>query len=158
MKTIRHLTLLFIAVAACATSLVAKPIAGPKGGRILTSEAPHVEFFIQQDRTVLVSFYDKDLKPVAPASQVVTATAEAKTGKVSLAFTAKDGALVSSAPLPEGDGYRIVVQVRDSTQAKPKNYRVEYHDEVCVECKRAEYACICDDAGDEHDHDKKKQD
>lgn len=154
MKTIRHLALLFIAVAACATSLVAKPIAGPKGGRILTSEAPHVEFFVQQDRTVLVSFYDKDLKPVASAGQVVTATAEAKTGKVNLSFSPKDGALVSGAPLPEGDGYRVVVQVRDSAQAKPKNYRIEYHAEGCGECKRAEYACICDDAGNAHDHDK----
>lgn len=153
MKNIRHLTLLIIAAVVSATVLVAKPIAGPKGGRILTSEAPHVEFFVQSDRTVLVSFYDKDLKPTAAGGQVVTATAEAKTGKLNLSFTAKDGALVSSAPLPDGDGYRIVVQVRDTAQAKPKNYRIEYHDEVCGECKRAEYACICDDAGgDKHNH------
>lgn len=153
MKNIRRLTLLFIAAVASATTLLAKPIPGPKGGRILTSEAPHVEFFVQPNRTVLVSFYDQNLKPVAAAGQVVTATAEAKTGKVGLAFTAKDGALVSSAPLPEGDGYRVVLQVRDNATAKPRNYRVEYHDEVCGECKRAEYACICDDAGgDKHDH------
>ena len=153
MKNIRHLTLLFTATVVCATALGAKPIAGPKTGRILTSEAPHVEFLVQPDRTVLVSFYNKDLKPLAPADQVVTATAEAKTGKVNLSFAAKDGALISSAPLHDGDGYRIVVQVRDSAQAKPKNYRLEFHDEVCGECKRAEYACICDDAGgDKHDH------
>ena len=152
MKNIRRLTLMLIAAVASVTALVAKPLAGPKSGRILTSEAPHVAFLVQPDRTVLVSFYDKDLKPVAPASQVVTATAEAKTGKVGLSFTAKEGALVSSAPLPEGDGYRIVVQVRDSAQAKPKNYRLEFHAEVCGECKRAEYACICDDAGGEDGH------
>ncbi len=153
MKNIRHLTLMFTAAVVCATALVAKPIAGPKSGRILTSEAPHVEFLVQPDRSVLVSFYDKDLKPLAPTGQVVTATAEAKTGKVNLSFTAKEGALLSSAPLPDGDGYRIVVQVRESAQAKPKNYRLEFHDEVCGECKRAEYACICDDAGgDKHDH------
>ena len=81
------------------------------------------------------------------------AVAEAKTGTVPLTFTEKDGILVSSAPLPEGDGYRVVVQVRETAQAKPKNYRVEFHDEVCGECKRAEYACACDDAGGEkHDH------
>ena len=78
MKNIRHLTLLFTATVVCATALGAKPIAGPKTGRILTSEAPHVEFLVQPDRTVLVSFYNKDLKPLAPADQVVTATAEAK--------------------------------------------------------------------------------
>ncbi|HEY0908251.1 MAG TPA: hypothetical protein VGD88_10790 [Opitutaceae bacterium] len=153
MKTIRNLILTSFALLATAAALAAKPISGPKGGKIVTTEAPHVEFFVEKDRTVTVSFYDKDLKPVAPAAQVVSAVAEAKTGKVNLAFAAKDGALVSSAPLPEGDGYRIVVQVRDTAQAKPRNYRVEFHDEVCGECKRAEYACVCDDAGgDKHDH------
>ena len=78
MKNIRHLTLLFTATVVCATALGAKPIAGPKTGRILTSEAPHVEFLVQPDRTVLVSFYNKDLKPLAPADQVVTATAEVR--------------------------------------------------------------------------------
>lgn len=149
MKTIRNLILTSFALLATAAAFAAKPIPGPKGGKIVTTEAPHVEFFVEKDRTVTVAFYDKDLKPVAPSGQVVSAVAEAKTGKVNLAFAAKDGALVSSAPLPEGDGYRIVVQVRDSAQGKPKNYRVEFHDEVCGECKRAEYACICEEHGEE---------
>jgi hypothetical protein len=149
MKTIRNLLLTSFALLATAAAFAARPIPGPKGGKIVTTEAPHVEFFVEKDRTVTVSFYDKDLKPVAPASQVVSAVAEAKTGKVNLAFAAKDGALVSAAPLPEGDGYRIVVQVRDSAQAKPKNYRLEFHDEACGECKRAEYACICEEHGEE---------
>lgn len=153
MKTVRNLILTSFALLATAAAFAAKPIPGPKGGKIVTSEAPHVEFVVEKDRTVTVSFYDKDLKPVAPSGQMVSAVAEAKSGKVNLAFAPKDGALVSSAPLPEGDGYRIVVQVRETAQAKPKNYRVEFHDEVCGECKLAEYACICDDAGgDKHDH------
>lgn len=153
MKTIHNLILTSFALLATAVAFAANPIPGPKGGKIVTTEAPHVEFFVEKDRSVTVSFYDKDLKAVAPSGQVVSAIAEAKTGKVNLTFAAKDGALVSSAPLPEGDGYRVVLQVRDSAQAKPKNYRVEFHDEVCGECKRAEYACVCDDAGgDKHDH------
>lgn len=153
MKTIRKIILTSFALLATAVAFAAKPIPGPKGGKIVTAEAPHVEFFVEKDRSVIVSFYDKDMKPVTPAGQVVSAVAEAKTGKVTLAFTAKDGALVSTAPLPEGDGYRVVVQVRDTAEARPKNYRVEFHEEVCGECKRAEYACVCDDAGgDKHDH------
>ena len=155
MKTIRNLILTSFALLATAVAFAAKPIPGPKGGKIVTTEAPHVEFFVEKDRTVTVSFYDKDIKPVAPSGQVVSAVAEAKTGKVNLAFAAKDGALVSAVPLPEGDGYRIVVQVRDSAQAKPKNYRLEFHDEVCGECKRAEYACVCeehDEKAGEHKH------
>ncbi len=149
MKSIRNLILTSISLLATAAVFAAKPIPGPKGGKIVTTEAPHVEFFVEKDRTVTVSFYDKDLKPVAPGVQVVSAVAEAKTGKVNISFSAKDGSLVSTSPLPEGDGYRVVLQVRDNAGAKPKNYRVEFHDEVCDECKRAEYACICEDHGEE---------
>ncbi len=157
MKNIRKLTLGIIALAASAAALLAKPIAGPKGGRVLTSEAPHAEFFVQKDRTVVVSFYDKDLKPLNVAGQVVATTAEAKTGKVKLEFTEKNGAFVSQTALPEGDDYNVVVQIKENASARPKNYRVLFHDEVCDECKRAEYACACDDAGKEHAHDEKKK-
>lgn len=151
MKKPRNLILTSFALLATAVALIAKPIPGPKGGRILTTEAPHVEFFVEKDRTVVVSFYDKALKSVPVSGQVVTATAEAKTGKVKLDFAEKDGVLVSKNSLPEGDDYTVVVQIRDSVAAKSKNYRVLFHDEVCAECKHAEYACICDDAGGAHE-------
>ncbi|MFM8334891.1 MAG: hypothetical protein ACKODK_04980 [Opitutaceae bacterium] len=157
MKTIRKLTLVSIALLASAVAFAAMPIPGPKGGRILTTEAPHVEFFVEKDRSVTVTFYDKALKPVAAAGQVVAATAEAKSGKVQLVFTEKNGAFVSKNALPEGDDYNVVVQIRVNANARPTNYRVLFHDEVCAECRRAEYACTCDEAGKEHDHDKKKK-
>lgn len=155
MNNIHKAILATIALAVSTVALVAKPIPGPKGGRILTTDAPHAEFFVEKDRSVVVSLYDKDMKPLAVSGQVVSATAEAKTGKVKLDFIEKNGALVSTAPLPEGDDYNVVVQIRDNATARPKNYRVLFHDEVCDECKRAEYACICDDAGKGHDHEKK---
>lgn len=158
MKQTHKLVLSLIAFAVSAVALIAKPIPGPKGGRILTTDAPHAEFFVEKDRTVVVSFYDKALKPMALSGQVVNATAEAKSGKVKLDFVEKNGALVSTAPLPEGDDYTVVVQIRNNANARPKNHRVTFHDEICDECKRSEYACICDDAGkeDAHDHGKKK--
>jgi hypothetical protein len=158
MKNTRYIATTFIALVVSATALFAKPIPGPKGGRILTTDAPHAEFFVEKDRSVVVTFYDKALKPAALSGQVVNATAEAKSGKVNLDFVEKNGALVSTAPLPEGGDYTVVVQVRDNANAKPKNHRVLFHDEVCDACKRAEYACVCDAAGKEHvhDHDKKK--
>ena len=155
MNNIHKAILAIIALAVSTVALVAKPIPGPKGGRILTTDAPHAEFFVEKDRSVVVSLYDKDMKPLPISGQVVSATAEAKTGKVKLDFIEKNGALVSTAPLPEGDDYNVVVQIRDNATARPKNYRVLFHDEVCDECKHAEYACICDDAGKEHAHDKK---
>ena len=153
MKTTKMICLLPV-LALAVSAVFAKPIAGPKGGKILTTEAPHAEFFVEQDRTVTVTFYDKTLKPVALSGQTVAATAEAKSGKVKLEFAEKSGALVSKQKLPDGDDYTIVVQVRDTATAKPKNYRVLFHDEICKECKLAEYACVCDDAGKEHEHKK----
>jgi hypothetical protein len=147
MTTIRNLTLVSIALLASAVAFAAKPVAGPKGGRILTTAAPHAEFFVEKDRKVAVTFYDAKLKPLAPGAQVVSAVAEAKSGKVTLAFEQTASGFMSKVALPEGDDYTVVVQIRDAAGARPKNYRVLFHDEICKECKRAEYACICDDAG-----------
>jgi len=149
MKTKQTLGLL-AALVLSASPLLAKPIPGPKGGRILTEAAPHAEFFVDANRHVVISFYDADLKAVPASDQAVTVTAEAPSGKVKLEFAAKDGALVSTAPLPEGDGYRVVVQLKANATAKQTNYRLEYHTEACGECKRAEYACACDEAGGDH--------
>lgn len=140
---------LFSALTLAVGVLSAKPIPGPKGGRIVTTEAPHVEFFVEKDRTVAVTFYDAALKPIAPGTQVISVIAEAKSGKAQFALEKTATGFASKQPLPEGDDYTIVMQVRDAAGAKPKNYRVLYHDEICKECKRAEYACICDDAGHE---------
>ena len=152
MKTIRKIVITSFALLATAVAFAAKPIPGPKGGRILTTEAPHAEFFVEKDRTVAVTFYDKDLKPVAPGEQVVNVIAEAKTGKVKLDFEKTTTGFVSKQKLPEGDDFTVVVQIRDTAGAKPKNHRVLFHDEICAECKRAEYACACDDAGGEGGH------
>jgi len=152
-KTIRQLLLVSITLAASAAAFAAKPLAGPKGGKIVTTAAPHAEFFVEKDRKVTITFYDQSLKPLALTGQVVTAVAEAKTGKVGLEFAAKGGSLVSNVALPKGDDYTVVLQVRDTASARPKIYRVEFHDEVCKECKRAEYACACDDTAEKkHDH------
>jgi len=153
MKTLRKWFLPAFALLATAAAFAAKPISGPKGGRIFTTEAPHAEFFVEKDRKVAVTFYDATLKPVAPGDQVVAAVAEAKTGKVKLEFAKTPTGFVSQQALPEGDDYTVVVQLRDTAAAKPKNHRIRFHAEICGECKRAEYACACEHAGGEaHKH------
>ena len=124
--------------------LIAKPIPGPKGGRILTTEAPHAEFFVEKDHSAVVTFYDAALKPVAPGDQVVNAVVETKSGKGKIEFANTPTGFVSKTLLPEGDDYNIVVQIRASADAKLKNFRVYYEDKFCEECKRPEYACICE--------------
>jgi hypothetical protein len=122
-----------------------KPVGGPKGGRLLENAAPRAEFFVEKDHTVTITFYDADLKPVPVSEQSVSVIAEAKEGKTKLEFEKKGDLLVSKGKLPEGDGYNLVVQVKQAPEAKPQNFRIKFDQKICNECKRPEYACICGD-------------
>lgn len=153
MTITRSFLVFSFAVLAPAFTAAAEPLAGPRGGRILTAAAPHAEFFVDADRHVVVTFYDAELRPLAVGSAIVTATAEAPAGKEKLVFSSRDGALVSTTPLPIGEGYRVVVQIKSDASARPANYRVDFHDEICGECQRAEYACTCEGhVGGGHSH------
>ena len=44
-----------------------------------------------------------------------------------------------------GDGYNLVVQFKEKADAKPQNFRFKLDTNVCGGCKRAEYACTCDE-------------
>jgi len=69
--------------------------------------------------------------------------AEAQSGKTKLELTRKDGRLVSSTPLPEGEGYMIVVMLKAREDTKSQNFRFKLDTHNCGGCKRAEYACTC---------------
>jgi L-ascorbate metabolism protein UlaG (beta-lactamase superfamily) len=119
-------------------------IATPKGGRVLDKTEPHAEFVIEQDRGVTVNFYSQDLKAVAVTTQSVVVFADAKEGKARLEFERKGDGLASKTKLPAGDGYLIIVQFKQTADAKPQNHRFKLDLSICGECKRAEYGCICD--------------
>jgi hypothetical protein len=122
-----------------------KPIAGPKGGRLLEKTEPRAEFFLEPDRTATITFYDAALKPVPAGEQVVTVIVEAKDRKTTIAFEKKGDVLVSKAKFPEGNGDNVVVQFKQTNDAKPQNFRFKLDTHICGECKRAEYACSCHD-------------
>jgi hypothetical protein len=73
----------------------------------------------------------------------LTVIADAKDGKAKIEFEKKADALVSKSKLPEGDGYNVVVQFKQSADAKPQNFRFKLETHTCAGCKRAEYACTC---------------
>lgn len=150
MKTnLRILTLAVAVCAALALPAVAQDKhdhahkATPKGGRLLEKTEPHAEFVVEKDRTVTINFYNAEMKPVAVTTQSVIVQADAKDGKVKLEFEKKGDSLVSKTKLPEGDGYNIVVQFKQTADGKPQNLRFKLDMSTCGECKRAEYACIC---------------
>lgn len=145
-------TNLILAALLAATPLRAKPDGGPRGGRLLENEAPRAEFLVSEARRIEIRFYDAALAPVAPAGQVVNASAEAPAGKTRLEFAREGDALVSTTALPEGDGYTVVLQLRARADAKPQNFRIPLHLETCGGCDRAEYACTCEHGPDEHGH------
>lgn len=116
----------------------------PRGGRLLEKTEPHAELVIEPDRSVSIHFYNEDLKPVPATTQTVTVVADAKGGKATLGFEKKGDSLASKGKLPDGDGYTVVVQFRQTAEAKPMNLRFKLDLSLCAECKRAEYACTCE--------------
>jgi hypothetical protein len=143
MKTL--LQILAIIAISIAPALADKNVkAGPRKG-LLLGTTPSAEFFVEKDRTVSIAFYDAELKAQAPSAQVVTATAEAPSGKAKLEFEKKGNMLVSKSPLPEGEGYQVVLQVKDTADAKAKNFRIKLLTHICKGCSNPEYACTCDE-------------
>ena len=139
------LTLAGVLCAGLLTTLAADKIeGGPKGGRLLEKTSPKAEFFVEKDRTVSIHFYDAALKPVPATDQNVTVIADAKAGKEKIEFEKKGNTLVSKSKLPEGDGYNLVVQFKPTADSKPQNFRFKLDMHTCGECKRAEYACVCE--------------
>ena len=125
MKTISKLITAALLVAFTGSAFAAATVkAGPRKGRILEVENQQAEFFIEKDRTVSIAFYDAAMKAQPAAAEVVTATAEAPTGKVKVEFEKKGDLLVSKTPLPAGEHYTVVVQVKPTADAKPKNFRI----------------------------------
>lgn len=138
-------SILLLAAALCTAGLLhaAQPAAGPNGGRVLATEPSAVEFFVTADRKVALTFLDAAGKPVAPETQVAAVTAEPAAGKVALPLERSPHGYVSTAPLPAGEPYRVVVQLRPAPGATPKNFRLDLNLALCGECQHAEYACTC---------------
>ena len=122
-----------------------KHLGGPKGGRLLEKTEPTAEFFLEKDHTVTITFYNAALKAVPVARQLVTVIADAKGGRKTVEFEKKGDVLVSKSKLPEGDGYNLVVQFKQTADAKPQNLRFKLETHECGGCKRPEYACVCDE-------------
>ena len=146
MKTTLKSILITIALLAGLSAVSAadkEHLGGPKGGRLLEKTEPRAEFYVEKDRTVTITFYDAALKSASATAQTVTVIAEAKDGKARLELEKKGDVLVSKTKLPEGDGYNLVVQFRQSADARPQNFRFKLDLSICGGCKRAEYACTC---------------
>ena len=120
-----------------------KKVAGPNGGRILTSIEPHAEFLVTADRKIQITFVDDALKPIAPTAQVVTVTTGERSAPVKMSFTKTGDTLVSEQTVPEGNNFPVVVQIKTTPDAKASVEKFTLNLSNCPDCKYAEYACIC---------------
>jgi hypothetical protein len=145
MKTLLNI-LIIAALATTSAFADAKVKAGPRRGLIMDLGSKQAEFFVEKDRTINIAVYDAAMKAQPATTEVITATAEAPTGKVKMEFANKDGKLVSTTKLPEGEGYQVVVQAKPTPDAKTKNFRIKLQTHICGgPCKNPEYACTCDE-------------
>jgi len=120
-----------------------KKVAGPNGGRILTTVEPRAEFFVTADRKVQLTFLDAAGKAIAPADQIVTVTTGDRSAPTKLTFAKTGHVLLSTAALPAGNDLPTVVQIKASPTAKTVTEKFNVDLGKCGECKLSEYACIC---------------
>lgn len=136
--------LFFLALAVAGGALFAeeKSTPGPNGGLILKSDS-RAEFFVTEDRKVMITFLDAELKPLDPEERQVRVTALAPSGRKSIALERREDVFVSTDALPEGDGFTVVAQIFQDPKGRPQNFRIVYEEHICGECDLREYACIC---------------
>jgi hypothetical protein len=144
MKTLLNI-LILAALATSSAFADAKVKAGPRKGLLLELGDKQAEFFVEKDRSISIAVYDAALKAQPPSTEVITATAEAPSGKVKIEFEKKGDLLVSKTKLPEGEGYQVVLQAKSTPEAKTKNFRIKLQLYICKGCGNPEYACTCDE-------------
>ncbi len=150
MKKIMTMVSMMCAMAVAEDKQEQTVFAGPHGGKLLEAKPLPAEFQIMADGKVAVTFYSEDRQPVPPTEQTVRITAQAPGGNSTFVMEKNENGFLSTESLPEGDGYNIVVQIKASPDGSFQNFRVPYSLEICPECSRSEYACICDHAGAGH--------
>ena len=129
-------------------------VAGPNGGRVMHDFEPHAEFFVTDDRKVQITFVDDDMKAIPPGGQEVRVIAGDRSDQTKLTFAKSGDVLLSNEVLPEGNDFPVIVQVKETADAKSVNGKFSLNLAQCPTCDYKEYACACDHGDHEgHDHD-----
>ena len=134
-----------------------KKIAGPNGGRIITSVEPHVEFLVTKDRKVQLTFLDDKNKAKDLTADTLKLTGGKRLSPTELSFTKSGSAYVSDKALPEGNPFPVVLQIKLEKKSKKITEKFNVDLSKCPGCAYLEYACTCDHDHDDHDHDEAKE-
>jgi hypothetical protein len=117
---------------------------GPNKGRILefsTNETLHGEV-TQKDGMLHIALLDKDMKPVKVDAQSLVATAGTRSKPVKLEVTKSADGFTLPSP---GEGEWLILQYRESPDAKAITARLHYDTKNCAPCKNPEWRCACGD-------------
>lgn len=129
-------------------------VKGPNNGRIIMEVEPHAEFFVTKDRKVQITFVDDEGEMVPVGTQKVTIICGERSKPTTIKMEVKDGKLISSNVLPEGNDYPTVVSIKVTPDAKTVREKFNLNMSDCPTCDFAEYNCTCDhgaEEGDDHE-------
>jgi hypothetical protein len=144
-KTMKaHLILLFAALGLMPI-LASEAPAAPKGGKLFPLDGEYLEFFVNADHHGEIVIYDPVLKAVSTGDREITVTAGTREKQEKLSVE-KGDAMWTTSDLPAGDGYFVIIQVREAAGDAPKTFRLRYVAETCPGCNLPEYACTCEHA------------
>lgn len=118
-------------------------IAGPNGGRLITSVEPNFEFLIQEDRKVRLTFVDGNARPIDVASLSVSLLCGDRMSPTKLAFAQAGDVLLSDKPLPEGNMLPVVLTIQTTPNGDPVYEKFNADFSTCGGCRFVEYACVC---------------
>lgn len=118
-------------------------MAGPNGGRLITSVNPNFEFLVQEDRRVRLTFVDEGASPIDVASVSVLLTCGDRMSPTETAFAQADNALISEKPLPDGNILPVVLTIKTTPDSEPIYEKFNVDFSTCGGCRFVEYACIC---------------
>lgn len=131
----------------------AEKVAGPNGGRIITSVEPHVEFLVTKDRKIQLTFLDEKNKAKTVAAASLKLTGGKRTAPTRMKFSQNGASYISDKALPEGNMIPVVLQIKVDKKAKRVTEKFDVNLSDCPSCDYLEYACTCDHDHDDHDHD-----
>jgi hypothetical protein len=116
---------------------------GPNGGRVFELESkttPHLEVGAKDGKFVIHVLDAKD-KTMPIGERTLAITGGDRSNPVKLVIE-KSGDTFT-APIPKGEKFPVVFQLREKDGAKPLTARLNYDASTCGECKKAEWLCAC---------------
>ena len=124
----------------------AKKIAGPNGGKIITSVTPNAEFLVTKDRKVRITFLDKNNKPIPVADQKVSIICGDRKAPTKLTLKKEAGGsfMLSDTQLPKGNNIPTIVTFKITSAGEKIRSKFNLNLSECPNCDHKEYACTCE--------------